>query len=150
MDWQTRLITLYLFVCEQFAQGLWIHAQRFAPHADLGFTDEEVVTIYLAGILDKKREIHAIHRHTHDYWMDWFPRLPGYCAYVRRLNRLAGGFPALLERLCPEGPPSTPIGLVDSKPVVLAQQSRRFKAKVARRELANSGFAPPRSCTTTA
>lgn len=52
IDWQTQLITLYLFVCEHFNQGLWIHAQRFAPHADLGFTDEEVVTLYLAGILD--------------------------------------------------------------------------------------------------
>ncbi len=40
MDWQTQLITLYLFVCEHFSQGLWIHAQRFAPHSDLGFTDE--------------------------------------------------------------------------------------------------------------
>ncbi|MBL8253221.1 MAG: hypothetical protein JNJ76_06430 [Candidatus Competibacter sp.] len=40
MDWQTQLITLYPFVCEHVNQGLWIHAQRFAPHSDLGFTDE--------------------------------------------------------------------------------------------------------------
>ncbi len=128
--------------CEHFAQGLWIHAQRFAPHAAPSFTDEEVVTIYLAGILDKKREIQTIHGHARDYWADWFPRLPCYGAYVRRLNRLAEVFPPLLERLCPEGPPSTRIGLVDSQPVVLAQQSRRFKAKVARQELANSGYCP--------
>lgn len=142
MDWQTQLITLYLFVCEHFDQGLWIHAQRFAPHADLGFTDEEVVTLYLAGILDKKRDIRTIYDHARNYWSDWFPRLPGYGAYVRRLNRLADVFPVLLERLCPEGPPSTDIGLTDSQPVVLAQQSRRFKAKVARQELANSGYCP--------
>lgn len=142
MDWQTRLVTLYLFVCDHFAQGIWIHAQRFAPHADLGFTDEEVVTIYLAGILDKKREIRTIHDHARNYWAEWFPRLPCYGAYVRRLNRLADVFPALLERLCPEGPPSTCVGLVDSQPVVMAQQSRRFKAQVARQELANSGYCP--------
>ena len=142
MDWQTRLITLYLFVCDHFTQGLWIHAQRFAPYADLSFTDEEVVTIYLAGILDQKRKIRTIHNHARDYWADWFPRLPGYGAYVRRLNRLAEVFPALLERLCPEGPPPTGIGLIDSQPVILAQQSRRFNAKVARQELANSGYCP--------
>lgn len=142
MDWQTRLITLYLFVCEHFAQGLWIHAQRFAPYADLSFTDEEVITVYLAGILDKKREIQTLHQHAQDYWADWFPHLPGYGAYVRRLNRLAEVFPPLLERLCPEGPPRTEIGLMDSQPVILAQQSRRFKAKVARQELANSGYCP--------
>ena len=142
MDWQTQLITLYLFVCEHFDQGLWIHVQRFAPHTDLSFTDEEVVTLYLAGILDKQRDIRAIHDHARDYWSDWFPRLPGYGAYVRRLNRLADVFPVLLERLCPEGPPAIAIGLTDSQPVVLAQQSRRFKAKVARQELANSGYCP--------
>ena len=80
MDWQTQLITLYLFVCEHFDQGLWIHAQRFAPYTDLSFTDEEVVTLYLAGILDKKRDIRAIHDHARAYWSDWFPRLPGYGA----------------------------------------------------------------------
>lgn len=142
MDWQTQLITLYLFVCEHFDRGLWIHAQRFAPHADPGFTDEEVVTLYLAGILGKKRDIRTIHDHARGRWSDRFPRLPGYGASVRRLNRLADVFPALLERLCPEGPSVTDIGLTDSQPVVLAQQSRRFKAKVARQELANSGYCP--------
>lgn len=123
MDWQTQLITLYLFVCEHFDQSPWIHVQRFAPHTDLSFTDEEVVTLYLAGILDKQRDIRAIHDHARDYGSDWFPRLPGYGAYVRRLNRLADVFPVLLERLCPEGPPAIAIGLTDSQPVVLAQQS---------------------------
>lgn len=142
MDWQTRLITLYLFVCEHYRQGLWIHGQRFTPYADLRFTDEEVITLYLAGILDKKREIRTIYDHACDYWRDWFPRLPGYGAYVRRLNRLAEVFPALLEKLCPEEELLTDIGLVDSQPVILAQQSRRFNAKVARQELANSGYCP--------
>jgi hypothetical protein len=48
VDWQTRLTSLYLFICEHFAQNFWIHAQRFAPHADQGFIDEDVVTTYLA------------------------------------------------------------------------------------------------------
>ncbi|MGZ8250603.1 IS982 family transposase [Methylomagnum sp.] len=145
MDWQTRLITLHLFVCDHFAQGLWIHAQRFAPHADLGFTDEEVVTVCLAGLLDKRREIRTIHGHAFDYWAEWFPRLPGYGAYVRRLNRLAEVFPPLLARLCPDGPPPTDIGLIDSRPVILAQQGRRFNARVARQELANSGYCPTKN-----
>ncbi len=47
-----------------------------------------------------------------------------------------------MERLCPEGPPSTDIGLTDFRPTILARQSRRFKAKVARQELANGGYCP--------
>ncbi len=92
------------------------------------------MSVYLAGILDKKREIRTSHHHARDYWADWFPCLPGYGADVRRLNRLADVFPALLERLCPEGSAPTHSGLIDSQPVLLAQQSRRFNAKVARQE----------------
>ncbi len=141
MDWQSHLITLYLTVCELYRQELWVHVQRFAPHADLRFTDEEVITLYLFGIMDKKREIKTLYEHADRYWRDWFPHLPGYVAYVQRLNRLADVFPALLEKLSPAGAPPTPTGVADSLPVVLAQQSRRFTAKIAH-ELANSGYCP--------
>jgi hypothetical protein len=61
MDWQSQLITLYLNVCELYRQELWVHVQRFAPYADLRFTDEAVLTLYLFGILDKKREIKTLY-----------------------------------------------------------------------------------------
>ncbi len=69
----------------------------------------------------------------------WFPRLPGYGAYVQRLNRLADCFPALVERFCETGEAASFAGLADSLPVILARQGRRFHAKVAP-ELANSGY----------
>ena len=97
MDWHAQLITLYLAVCNQWQAVGWAQAQRHAPYADLEFTDEEVVTIYLFAVaMEQKRQIKAIHRHAGRYWRDWFPRLPGYGAYVQRLNRLADCFPALL------------------------------------------------------
>ena len=102
-----------------------------------------MVTLYLAGIPDKKRDIQTIHDHARNSESDWFPRLLGYGAYVRRINRLADVFhQVLLERLYPKVPPTTDIGLTDFQPVVLAQQSRRFKAKAARQELANSDYCP--------
>jgi len=59
-------------------------ATRHAPYADLGFTDEEVVTIYLFAVaMEEKRQIKAIHTHARRYWRDWFPKLPGYGAYVQ-------------------------------------------------------------------
>lgn len=141
MDWQTQLITLYLIVCEHYRETLWTQAQRFAPYANLRFTDEEVTVIYLFGIIDKKREIKTIYDHAKRYWRDWFPHLPSDVAYVQRLNRLADVFPALLDQLSPADASTPPTGVIDSLPVVLAQQSRRFTAKVAR-ELANSGYCP--------
>jgi len=85
--------------------------------------------------------IKMLYDHADRYWREWFPHLPSYGAYVQRLNRLADVFPALLDKLSPAGAPITPTGVADSFPVVLAQQSRRFTAKVAH-EVANSGYCP--------
>jgi hypothetical protein len=60
---------------------------------------------------------------------------------MQRLNRLADGFPALLERFCGTGEAASFAGRVDSMPVILAHQGRRFNAKVDP-ELANSGDCP--------
>lgn len=140
--WQLQLITLYLAVCKHWQEGGWAQVQRYAPFADLSFTDEEVVTIYLFGVaMEKKRQIKDIHEHAKRYWSDWFPRLPGYGAYVQRLNRVADCFPSLLERFCETNQSVSMAGLVDSMPVILARQSRRFNAKVAP-ELASSGYCP--------
>lgn len=92
MDWQNQLITLYLSVCERYQTGLWAYVQRFASYSDLSFSDEEVITLYRFGIIDKKREIKTIYEHAERYWRDWFPNLPSYVAYVQRLNRLAACF----------------------------------------------------------
>lgn len=50
MDWHAQLITLYLAVCQHWPAVGWVQAQRYAPYADLRFTDEEVVTIYLFAV----------------------------------------------------------------------------------------------------
>ncbi len=144
MDWHVPLITLYLAVCKHWQEGGWEQARRYTPYADLSCSDEEVITIYLFAVMEKKRQIKDIHEHARRYWRDWFPKLPGYGAYVQRLNRIADGFPALLERFCETGEAPSLAGLVDSMPVILARQGRRFNAKVAR-ELANSGYCPTKN-----
>lgn len=142
MDWHAQLIALYLAVCHPWQTVGWAQAQRHAPYADLDFTDEEVVTIYLFAVaMEQKRQIKDIHRHAGRYWRDWFPRLPGYGAYVQRLNRRADCFPALLERFCETGEAAAFAGLADSMPVILARQGRRFNAKVAP-DLASRGYCP--------
>ena len=145
MNWQLQLITLYLAVCKHWQEVGWAQAHRHAPFADLSFTDEEVVTLYLFAVaMEQKRQIKDIHAHARRYWRDWFPRLPGYGAYVQRLNRIADCFPALLERFCETGEAVSFAGLVDSMPVIMARQGRRFNAKVAP-ELASSGYCPTKN-----
>ena len=119
MNWQLQLITLYLAVCKHWQEVGWAQAHRHAPFADLSFTDEEVVTLYLFAVA---MEQSARSRH------------PRACpALLARFVSPA----ARLRSLCaaPE---------VDSMPVIMARQGRRFNAKVAP-ELASSGYCPTKN-----
>jgi len=54
MDWEEQLIIIYLYVFTQYQNGLWTYCQRQSNHSDLSFSDEEVITIYLFGIIDDR------------------------------------------------------------------------------------------------
>lgn len=141
MDWQDQLISLYLFICNEFKKNLALYCERMTNHADLSFTDEEVMTIFLFGAMEKRKEIKSIYQHANNYLKNFFPKLPSYTAFVQRLNRISEAFPALIESLQSQfyfdfGP--SQIHLMDSMPIILAQRTRRFGAKVAR-EIADPG-----------
>ncbi len=110
-------------------------------HADLSFSDEEVITLFLFGVMDKHREIKGIYEYADRHLRDWFPRLPGYVAYVQRLNRVADVFAPLLALIQQEQATRNAgqVWLTDSFPVILARQGRRFNACVAK-QLADSGY----------
>ena len=141
MNWHGQLITLYLYVCKHYEQTLCAYSQRMSNHADLSFTDEEVITIYLFGVMTKRTNIKQIHTYTDRHLRDWFPKLPGYTAFVQRLNRVADVFVPLLTRIQneQEGKNANQPWLIDSFPVALAKQGHRFKACVAK-EIADSGY----------
>jgi len=135
MDWQNKIISLYLDICEEYKNNLWIHCQRFTNNCDLSFTDEEAITIFISGLLDGKSTIKQIYNHAKNYWKEWFPRLPTYEAYNYRLNMLEGVFIQMIEnsknKISPEHFNILKKRLIDSMPVIMAKGNRRFKAKVA-------------------
>lgn len=142
MDWQIRLIILYVFICEQFHKDLWTCCERFTNNNSPDFTDEEVITIFLFGIMQRRFEIKTVHRYTRDHLADWFPNMPSYEAFVQRLNRFSGVFPLLAERI-PDNFSGTNllpnVRLIDSFPVIMANAKRSSRAKVAN-EFANKGY----------
>jgi len=141
MAWQDTLIKLYLYICHHYQGHLFLAAQRLSNNDQPTFTDEEVLTIYLFGILKKHRTIQAIYNYVEDHLSDWFPEMPCYGGYVQRLNRLYEVFPGLVEQVlsdCSRQGVLDHIRLVDSFPVVLAQEKRSGTAKVAP-ALANKG-----------
>ena len=137
MDWEVQLITFYEFVCKHYREQLWVYCQRFSPFVDLTFTDEEVLCIYLWGVLQKRREVKDIYDHTRRHLSAWFPQLPSYGGYVQRLNRVAGVFAPLLEILqqtCPHTGVLEHIRLMDSLPIKLAH-AKDYRTKPDRRRI---------------
>jgi Transposase DDE domain len=138
---KNQLIQLYLLVCQIYDSQSCLKSQRlsnFKPR----FTDQELITIYLFGHLNGLCQKKAIYRFTQNYWSDWFPSLPSYQAFNRRLNLLERAFHAiaavLLDRLA-DGQSSEFDHLIDSMPVMLASGSFSRRARVAR-EIANRGY----------
>jgi hypothetical protein len=93
-------------------------------YADLKFSDEEVITLYLFGVIDKNREIKKIYEYADRHLREWFPQLPSYTAFVQRLNKVADVFAPLLEMIQqePVSKNKENVWLMDSFPVALAKQ----------------------------
>lgn len=87
MDWQDGIITLFVQICDSYKNGLWAYCQRFTNYANLTFKDEEVMTIYMYGIMEGLTTKKQIYSHAKNYWYQLFPKLPSYEAFVYRLNK---------------------------------------------------------------
>ena len=93
------------------------HAQRLSNNNNPKFSDEEVLTLYLFGMMQKHTTIKAIYTYRQDHLHDWFPDLPTYQGYVQRLNHLALTFSPLVEQIvadCPIADCFPDTSLVDS------------------------------------
>lgn len=142
MNVEERLIQVYLHICKLFP-ALAGEVERFSPNQrPLSFSDEEVLTVYIFGLLQRRFSIKEIHTYIREHWSAWFPTLPQYEGYNYRLGQLAALFPHLLENILEDIPNEAIIHqavLTDSMPIILARASRADTAKVAR-ELADKGY----------
>lgn len=139
---KNQLIQIYLLVCNFYDNQSSLKYQRssnFKPK----FSDEEIITIYLFGQLNNKFKHRQSYDFIQDYWADWFPELPSYQAFNRRLNLLTDNFQALfahlLETLHLHPTNLTADFLIDSMPIMLANGTRSSQARVAP-EIAKTGF----------
>jgi hypothetical protein len=117
--------------------------QRLSNNFRPKFTDEECMTVYLFGIAEGKFEFKAIYEFIKDYWSDWFPALPSYQNFNRRVNLLADAFRALCALLITERGMDENIHahLLDSMPSTVASSKRSNWAKAAK-GLCDKGFCP--------
>ena len=139
---KNQLIQIYLLVCQLYDSHSSLKYQRLSNFKPV-FSDEEIITIYLFGQLNEKFNHRQIHSFIQEYWLDWFPDLPSYQAFNRRLNLLTDNFQALfahlLHSLHLNQPPVSEDCLIDSMPVMLACGTRARRGRVAL-EIAKTGF----------
>lgn len=123
---QTTLIMLYCTVCGNHST-IEERMQRLSNNRFPKFSDEECITAYLWGKLEGRLTRKDVYNFTRDYWHDWFPDMPSYQAFCRRLNNLAPAFQALPEiwsgMLCANFEESVQY-FVDSCPIILTKQAR--------------------------
>lgn len=143
MNHINKLIWLYCFISESYNSTLHWECQRTSNNNQPKFTDIEVLTIYLYCILEeKKTEVKEIHKHTKKYLLSWFPHLPNYPNFNKRLHRLTSVFPLLIEIVlgcCSAEDVEWDVSLGDAMPIVVAKSTRSSQARVAP-ELCNKGY----------
>ena len=62
--WEIQLIELYCIVCQAYDSRLATNAQRLSNNFRPQFTDEECMTVYLWGLLQRRFEVKAIYKYT--------------------------------------------------------------------------------------
>lgn len=143
---EQQLITLYLLVCDFYDNQPGLKYQRlsnFRPRC----TDEELLTMYLFGHLQGLHQQRRIYEYVLRHWHEWFPTLPSYQAFNRRLNELAPAFEQLISAtLEPSVAQLASISdrVIDSMPVILAKGTRSSTARVAQ-DVADKGFCSSKS-----
>ena len=108
--------------------------QRLSNNFRPQFTDEECLTVYLWGVIERRFEVKAIHGFIRSYWEGWFPDLPSYQAFSNRLCNLATALPLIIEALMDQIPNGNtlPFHLIDSLPIVVANAKRSGRARAAK------------------
>lgn len=149
MDWKSLLVKLYVHICDEFDQGIIMYTQRYSNNSASivpAFTDQEAITVYLFGLLQRQREVKGVYDYAVDHLKDWFPTLPSYVKFNERLNRLNGALAALAQRMADQielpawlNGQQLVDAMVDSFPIIMAKGSRADTAKVAV-EVADKGY----------
>lgn len=139
---ETKLIELFLLICDFYDNQSVLKHQRlsnFKPR----FTDQELLTMFIFGHLQGFSTQRCIYDYFARHWRTWFPALPSYQAFNRRLHQLTPAFELLIEESLLAAAKGDNLSfadrLIDSLPVMLAVGTRSNRARVAR-QLADVGF----------
>ena len=70
MDTASTLIRIYLLICQRYRGRRAAVAQRQSNNAAPTFTDEEVLTMYVFGLIKKRTTISEIHEYAEEHFAE--------------------------------------------------------------------------------
>jgi hypothetical protein len=142
MEQKEKLISLYLYISESKAIKNYLTTIRQSNNNSPEFTDEEIMTIYIFGIIKKYSRVKDIYQYIEDHWKGWFPKLPSYPTFNTRLNNINGAFTIIVNELIEQGVSRLFFigeSLLDSMPIIVAGNRRSSVAKSAK-DICDKGF----------
>jgi hypothetical protein len=142
MTWKENLIKLYFYICEDKGIQRHLSGLRMSNNQTVVFTDEEVMTVYIFGIIQNFSKSKHIYKYTKRYLSEWFPLMPSYQAFNDRLNKLHCCFEVLVQSInftALQGLEFKNEKVIDSVPIIVTGKSRSSSAKVAG-QLCNKGY----------
>ncbi|MDN3583799.1 transposase [Mucilaginibacter flavus] len=141
-----RLIAIYLHICKLHNEQLQYLYQRYTNNDKPDFTDQEMMTLYLFVVQEEQRfKVSQIYAFADQYMRSWFPALPSYQAFNRRLNRLSEAFKVIAARSVSDFIPSDcrlGISLLDSMPIITCSGKRSGKVAT---EITDKGYCGTKS-----
>lgn len=146
MDNHSKLIKIYFFVCDAYEKELKYYVQRFSNNSSPKFTDEEIITAMLyCTSYETRTTIRQVYDFTAQWLHSWFPHLPSYQAFNRRVNKLSEAFRRLFSMLIEKSlnnAPASTISLVDSLPIITCSARRNCKTAL---EVVDKGYCSTKS-----
>ncbi len=138
---ELTLVAMYFKISHLYNTVLKYSCQRFSNNNEPKFTDIEALTIYLYSMNQEERfTTKQIYKFANNYLRSWFPDLPSYVAFNKRINRLNEAFKQLcsllLEMIHPDDC-NEKYSLLDSMPIITCSGKR--KGKVAT-EITDKGY----------
>jgi hypothetical protein len=140
-DVESFLIWLYLTIDDMNAQTeLPVYTERFSNNSIPFFTDAELFTCAIfaetLGFHSKKSGYDYIKRH----YQNWFPLLPVYEVYSRKLNKFNDALAYIFKVICHRYFPTIRNeAVIDTTPIVVCKQQHSAKAKVGK-PFVNKGY----------
>ena len=132
MDAETKLITVYLWVCDHLDRivgGVRLRHRGFAPK----LSDGEALTMEIVGELLGLRSDAAIWRYFKDHWSPWFPGLGSHANFAKQCANLYGVKQAILAESFMS---YDDVHLIDGFPVPVCHVTRAHRSRAYQGEAA--------------